>query len=588
MESWNRRNATAGFPFVGKDQMELFEHERTSLRPDTRSSRRRRERHDRDRESGGRAAALHVGIWLLGLIALVAVIQFDRRVDDTRHAQVLIAEIRDEQGALLSIAFDPAISATSRVPDREQTAVGLRETKTSMDATLLKLARIGHSNAPARIEILSRQYFQLAERLSALVGGGASGRAALELGKSQRPGGIDARLTSELKQADTQYESVADQSRTVASAGTILAIVSLLVAFSIAFQHAVRARTRSHDEATTDALTGLGNRRKLFADMKRAVASLDADHTVAVGIFDLDGFKAYNDTFGHPAGDALLARLGSRLAAAVGDDGRAYRIGGDEFVVVTAFPEGDRLLTDARGSLSERGAGFSIGCSLGSTRMYAGITLEQALHVADQRLYANKRSAHSTLQSDVKDALLQVLIEQDENLVTHLGHVAALAESTAVTLGLPPEQIRRAKLAAELHDIGKSAIPASILDKPGPLDATERLFMERHSTIGERIVAAAATLEAIAPIVRSAHERVDGAGYPDGLTLDQIPICSRIIAVVDAYDAMTSDRPYRKAGSTAAALNELRRHAGTQFDPLVVTAFTTALAGLKPTTAQAA
>jgi HD-GYP domain-containing protein (c-di-GMP phosphodiesterase class II) len=103
--------------------------------------------------------------------------------------------------------------------------------------------------------------------------------------------------------------------------------------------------------------------------------------------------------------------------------------------------------------------------------------------------------------------------------------------------------------------------------------------MERHSTIGERIVAAAATLEAIAPIVRSAHERCDGAGYPDGLTLDQIPICSRIIAVVDAFDAMTNDRPYRRAMSPAAALAELRRNSGTQFDPAVVNAFAVVLAG---------
>ena len=135
------------------------------------------------------------------------------------------------------------------------------------------------------------------------------------------------------------------------------------------------------------------------------------------------------------------------------------------------------------------------------------------------------------------------------------------------------------RLAAEFHDIGKAAIPASILDKPGPLDPAERAFMQRHSLIGERIVAAAPTLEAIAPIVRAAHERPDGGGYPDGLHLDEIPICSRIIAVVDAYDAMTSDRPYRQAIPATAALAELRRHAGTQFDPGVVEAFATALAG---------
>ena len=157
--------------------------------------------------------------------------------------------------------------------------------------------------------------------------------------------------------------------------------------------------------------------------------------------------------------------------------------------------------------------------------------------------------------------------------------------------GLPPEQIELTRLAAELHDIGKAAIPDSILNKPGPLTPSEREFMERHSAIGERIVAAAPTLEAIAPIVRSAHERPDGTGYPDGLRAEQIPICSRVIAVVDAYDAMTSDRPYRHAISQRDAITELRLHGGTQFDQDVVDAFAkvvtsgAALASTKPSAA---
>ena len=178
--------------------------------------------------------------------------------------------------------------------------------------------------------------------------------------------------------------------------------------------------------------------------------------------------------------------------------------------------------------------------------------------------------------------LLQVLAEQNGTLVDHLGHVAALAWSTAVRLDLPTEQVERARLAAELHDIGKAAIPNSILNKPGPLDTQERLFMQRHSTIGERIVAAAPTLQEIAPIIRSAHERMDGTGYPDGLRLEQIPICSRIIAVVDAYDAMTSDRPYQQAMPQEDALAELQHNAGTQFDPTVVTAFTAVVAETFP------
>ncbi len=144
-------------------------------------------------------------------------------------------------------------------------------------------------------------------------------------------------------------------------------------------------------------------------------------------------------------------------------------------------------------------------------------------------------------------------------------------------MDLGSEEVELTRLAAELHDVGKAAIPAAILDKPSALDAEERAFMERHSAIGERIVAAAPGLEAIAPIVRAVHERPDGTGYPDRLSHDQIPMSSRIIAVVDAFDAMTGDRPYRSAMSVEDALAEVHRCAGTQFDPAVVEAFAATL-----------
>jgi diguanylate cyclase (GGDEF)-like protein len=527
----------------------------------------------------GMATVFLVGIWLLGLVALGAVIEFERRVDETRRAQVVIAEMRNQQGALIQVAFDPAVAGKADVPGRTETKVRLTQAKSVLSSSVATLARLGHSDAPGRIDKLTKRYYAFADRLSVLVADGASRQAALELGKSQRPGGVQADLNAEFDQADLDYGRDAARSRQVATVGTVAAILFLLLAFSLAFRRSVRARKLSDHKATTDELTGLGNRRKLFADMERKIASLGVEQTVTVAIFDLDGFKAYNDTFGHPAGDALLARLGNRLAAAIGDHGNAYRIGGDEFVVATTSPSAARLLKAALAALSERGQGFKIGCSVGSARVVSGITLEQALHVADQLLYANKRAGRTDLRTEVKDVLLQVLAEQNgEDLVDHLGHVAALAWSTAVRLGLSSEQVERARLAAELHDIGKAAIPDSILNKPGPLDAQERLFMQRHSTIGERIVSAAPTLKEIAPIIRSAHERMDGTGYPDGLRLEQIPICARIIGVVDAYDAMTSDRPYQHAMSSEDALLELRHNAGTQFDPAVVDAFTAVLA----------
>ena len=525
-----------------------------------------------------------VAIWTVGLIALGAVIEFQQRLDAARRGQVVIAQIHNQQGALLGVAFSPATAGKANAPSEQQTARELAQAQKTLDGSVAALARLGHSDAPARIAALTKSYSRFVDRLSVLVNHGKSGPAALASGASERPGGITAALTDELARADNSYGADATRSKIVASIGTITAILSLLLAFSIVFQHSVRARRRSQRDASTDALTGLGNRRKLFADMEHTISGLHGDDTVAIGIFDLDGFKAYNDTFGHPAGDALLTRLGTQLAAAVGAHGSCYRIGGDEFVVTTTAAD-QQLLIAARSALTDSGTGFSIGCSLGTTEIHAGTTLEQALHIADLRLYSNKRSTRDERRTDVKDALLQVLSEQDKSLVTHLGHVAALAESTAVGLRLPPDQIELTRLAAELHDIGKAAIPEAILNKPGPLTAAERTFMQTHSLIGERIVAAAAALAPIAPIIRAAHERPDGTGYPDGLNLEQIPICSRIIAVVDAYDAMTSDRPYRRARPPADALAELALHAGSQFDPDVVDAFTAVCRNTRATTA---
>jgi two-component system, cell cycle response regulator len=184
----------------------------------------------------------------------------------------------------------------------------------------------------------------------------------------------------------------------------------------------------------------------------------------------------------------------------------------------------------------------------------------------------------SAFRIDMKDALLELLTEQREALGTHLAEVAELATLTAVRLGLSPSQVELTRLGAELHDIGKIAIPAEILEKPGPLDAEEEWLVQRHSEIGERILAAKPALREIAPIVRAVHERPDGRGYPDGLLLEAIPVCSRIIAAADAFDAMTHDRPYQPAMPVGQALAELALCAGTQFDPAVVDAFTLTVA----------
>jgi diguanylate cyclase (GGDEF)-like protein/PAS domain S-box-containing protein len=333
-----------------------------------------------------------------------------------------------------------------------------------------------------------------------------------------------------------------------------------------------QAKLNEH-QALHDALTGLANRRKLYVDVERALNSGEGA-AFAIGIFDLDGFKAYNDVFGHPAGDTLLARLGRRLSDAVEGHGTAYRMGGDEFCVFTWADEIDALIEAARVALCDQGDGFAIRCSCGLARLPSeAATLDRAIQLADERLYRDKRANRVSDSLEVRDALVQLIAEQRKELGASSVNVADLAAATARTLGLSADDVACTRIAAQLHDIGKTAVPEAILTKPGPLDSEEWDFMRRHTLIGERIVAAAPALARVAPIVRATHERPDGNGYPDGLMIEAIPIGARIVAVVDAFSAMVSARPYKPAMTIDGALGELRRCAGTQFDAAVVDAF---------------
>ena len=248
-------------------------------------------------------------------------------------------------------------------------------------------------------------------------------------------------------------------------------------------------------------------------------------------------------------------------------------MGGDEFCVFTWASEPGAVLEEARLALCEQGDGFAIRCSLGVALVPSEATdLERALQLADERLYTDKRTHRVSESRQVHDALLQLITEQRQQLAPNIVNIADLAAATAARLGLSRQDVACTRIAAELHDIGKAALPQTILNKAGPLDSEEWAFVQRHSVIGERIVAAAPTLARIAPIVRSSHERPDGKGYPDGLS-ETIPIGARIVAVVDAFDAMVSPRPYKTALSVTEAVAELRRGAGTQFDATVVDAF---------------
>jgi diguanylate cyclase (GGDEF)-like protein len=337
-----------------------------------------------------------------------------------------------------------------------------------------------------------------------------------------------------------------------------------------------RSQTELSRAANTDGLTGLGNRRRLALALDEATRAASHDRPVLLAIYDLDGFKLYNDTYGHPAGDALLARLARQLDASLGDGSEAYRMGGDEFCVVTVLASVDEALdaaAQAAEALHEHGEGFTVSASYGAVLIpiETGDATE-ALRMADQRMYAQKSSSRMSATRQATDVLVQTLGERSAQLGEHVSEVVALTEGVARRLGLPQDQIDEARQAAALHDIGKLAIPESILMKTGPLSAAEWEFVRQHTVIGERILAAAPSLRTSALIVRGSHERWDGDGYPDGLAGEEIPLAARIVAVCDAFEAMISARPYRERRSVEEATEELRRCAGTQFDPTVVRA----------------
>jgi diguanylate cyclase (GGDEF)-like protein len=358
-----------------------------------------------------------------------------------------------------------------------------------------------------------------------------------------------------------------------------------LARMALAFLENQRILSHTHAEARTDSLTGLRNRRSLIADLEVQLGIAALGSPRALLLFDLDGFKEYNDAFGHPAGDGLLVRLAARLADAVGELGTAYRLGGDEFcVLVSAGRDGiDAMLAACSAALHERGEGFEVTTSFGVVLLpEEADTPTLALQLADRRMYARKGGRRMSAAHQSRDVLLRTLSERRPDLQLRLRDIGELALAVGRELRMGPEGLDEVSRAAELHDVGKIAVPDAILDKPGALDPVEWSFMRRHPLIGERILLAAPALRPVARLVRSSHERFDGGGYPDGLRGDEIPLGSRVVAVCDAFDAMTTDRPYRQALSEDDAIEEIRRCAGTQFDPIVVDAFCRVMARERP------
>jgi diguanylate cyclase (GGDEF)-like protein len=528
---------------------------------------------------------------LLTAGAILIITLLVERVDSSRRAQLasssLALTVRDLEAAPFSADREFNPGADARSPHLAQIVIGeIRADEAKLSTGLLLASAPG---APAGLVAAGRfdlaqvqpavvRVYELAAKPGGLVEAGAAKVAAAQTGLERRLSGLSTVL-DQLGRADA---ASAQHARERGEWGTTIAMLLLLVVFGYFYFRAERLSREntellalSREEASTDALTGLGNRRALIDDLSGAVArQAPGAHELLVAIFDLDGFKHYNDTFGHVAGDALLSRLGGRLSAAIVGSGTTYRMGGDEFCMLAwcAPDSAEALLDRALTALSDSGEGWHVSCSQGAVWMPSeAATSTEALRCADLRMYAGKTSRAGTGRQ-IADVLLQVLKEQDKGGNVHGGYVAELSGDVAVALHQSDLEVQRIRLAATLHDVGKTALPKSLLNKEGPLNVQESEFMHGHTLIGERIVLAAPALASTAPLIRSSHERPDGRGYPDGLRGKDIPVGSLIIAACDGFDAMTSARSYRKAASVEVALEELRRCAGSQFDREVVDA----------------
>ncbi len=368
------------------------------------------------------------------------------------------------------------------------------------------------------------------------------------------------------------YDHFSTRVDTLAAVLAAMTVAVAIVRTGVSFGDNKRMLDFTRREALTDPLTGLGNRRSLMVDLVTEADSATRERPLALALFDLDGFKGYNDRFGHPAGDALLARLGRNLVSALGPGGRAYRLGGDEFcVLLQAGPdEAAPSLEAATAALSDRESECAIGSSHGAVFIPTDTSNAMlAMEIADRRLYGNKGSRRRP-EAETGETLARMLQASQPELHQHLHEVARLSLAVGRRMELRRDALDQMARAAELHDVGKVAIPEDILNKPGPLDAIEWGVVRQHTIVGERILATAPALSPLARVVRASHENFDGSGYPDGLAGEQIPLASRIISACDAYHAMTSERPYQAAVAHGQAVAELRRCAGSRFDPVVV------------------
>jgi diguanylate cyclase (GGDEF)-like protein/PAS domain S-box-containing protein len=327
-----------------------------------------------------------------------------------------------------------------------------------------------------------------------------------------------------------------------------------------------------------DQLTGLYNRLFFETELGRLEGS--REYPVSIISLDVDGLKLVNDTIGHDAGDRLLVACANILKNNIRTSEIAARIGGDEFAVLlprTAQDEAQVVVDRLRSAASQTPAddvGLPVAFSIGvATTSETADRLELVMQRADSQMYREKLCRNSSIRNQIVDSLLAALAERDYIADGHASRMEFHCGAMGNLVGLTPAQINDLRLVARIHDLGKVGIPDRILFKPGPLDEDEWKIMRQHPEKGYRIASSSHELAGVADLILKHHERFDGAGYPLGISGEDIPIECRILSIVDAYDAMVSERPYSSPRTTEEALAEIIRCAGSQFDPILVRHF---------------
>ena len=376
-----------------------------------------------------------------------------------------------------------------------------------------------------------------------------------------------------------------------------IALLGPLLAIAL-YQRSTHKAIRAMRLALTDPLTGLGNHRSFHERLQRElVAAEEVGMPLALCLVDFDDLKSVNDRFGHPVGDLVLGQVASRLR----QGGESFRLGGDEFAVLLPGHD-ERLATAVARSIVERVAALQVE-GVGEVTVSAGVATypthgtgrDELIRLADSALYWAKKDGKNRVRAYAAESILRANLEQiadtpdraaqyraaeslakavderDAYTGSHSQRVGDYSARIARRLGAEEPAIELTRLAGNLHDLGKLAIPEDVLRKPSTLSEVEKLMLERHPQIGFRMLESLG-VQPVAEWVLHHHERWDGAGYPNKLAGDQIPLGARIIFVADAFDAMTSDRAYRRAIPERDAIAELERCAGTQFDPEVVKA----------------